>query len=104
VISLNFNFHNPPLVIQGHNPLNKMAKKKSEDKKTFQAELDGMVYEFEFVAHKFIVPGKGTVTSDQALEDEEIIARLVSKESGVIKKVKEVGPAKDSDTGKKGGE
>lgn len=49
-------------------------------------EADGV--EYRFVIAKFNIPGIGVLTAQEALENEEALARLVEVKSSVIEKVK----------------
>jgi len=54
---------------------------------TFKAKVDGKAKTFEFVYPRVIVSGNRNVSAEEALEDPEIIAELVSIKSGAIKEV-----------------
>ena len=77
-------------MIAGALYLKNMAKKKEDKKPTirFKAKVNGKEKTFEFVLHKFIVPGIGLMTSAEAAKNKAALAHLVSVKSGVIEEIK----------------
>ena len=57
----------------------------------FKAEIDGKMTNFEIVTPKFIVPGFGVMTAEEASKNAEALAYMVENQVGSIK---EVVPAK----------
>lgn len=72
-----------------------MAKKKNSTPDVLKFNADGDEYQFK--SPSVNIPGKGVLTAKQCMEDEEALAILVSKRSGVIRRVE------PSDSKSKGG-
>ncbi len=61
---------------------------------TFKAKVGDFENEYEFVIHKFQIPGIGELTSEQALENEQALAALIERKSAVIKEIGSVSTKK----------
>lgn len=61
----------------------KASKKKNGLRGTF--EVGGQT--FKFTVQQFVIPGKGNITAEEALEDQELLEDMVRKRSGLIKEI-----------------
>jgi len=53
----------------------------------FKAEIDGKAKDFEIVTPKFIVPGFGVMTAEEAAKNAEALAYMVEHQVGSIKEI-----------------
>lgn len=64
------------------------VKKPALPEETFADEKGN---EYKFIVHKFNVPGHGVLTAQEALENAEVLAFLISEKSGVIQLISKGG-------------
>ena len=53
----------------------------------FKAEIDGKAKDFEIVTPKFIVPGFGVMTAEEAAKNKEALTYMVINQVGSIKEI-----------------
>ena len=53
----------------------------------FKAEIDGKAKDFEIVTPKFIVPGFGVMSEEEAAKDKVVLAYMVVNQVGSIKEI-----------------
>jgi rhamnose utilization protein RhaD (predicted bifunctional aldolase and dehydrogenase) len=53
----------------------------------FKAKIDGEVKDFEIVTPKFIVPGFGVLTAEDAAKNAEALAYMVENQVGSIREI-----------------
>lgn len=53
----------------------------------FKAEIDGKVKNFEIVTPKFIVPGIGVLTAEDAAKNADALSYMVENEVGSIREI-----------------
>lgn len=59
----------------------------------FKAKVNGKEKTFEIVTPKFIVPGHGVFTAEEAAKNAEVLAYLVEAAGGTIKEIEK--PSKE---------
>lgn len=57
------------------------------EKVKFGAEIGENIIEFEFVVQRFVLPGFGTMTAEEAVENPEALAKIVDIGASVIQEV-----------------
>lgn len=79
-----------------------MPRKKEHQHPVFKAVVDGLEREYAFVYPALNIPGKGKMTAEQIIADEEVLSELIATGPGdAVRILSEKKPEAKSTTKKK---